>query len=116
MNGLLDKHSYVKLIEFTIENRNFTKVQACEVSGMSQSDFDFITHELFVLSAAQNEYVHPNQNYEWKLSPQAYFNYLQFCEYQHAIQTSNRAHWTSIAAIVISGALALGSIVVSIYG
>jgi hypothetical protein len=84
----IESHKYIKLLEYALENRNFTKVQACEASGLSQSDFDFIKWQIFSLSAAQESFVSPNEEHEWKLAPQAFFNYLQFQEFKHAVNTA----------------------------
>lgn len=109
----IEKHKYIKLLEFSLENRNFTKVQACNASGLSQSDFDFIKGQIFSLSAAQESFVSANENHEWKLSPQAFFNYLQFQEFKHAVNTAETSKKIAIASIAISGLLAVASLVVS---
>jgi hypothetical protein len=38
----------------------------------------------------------------WILRPEAYFSYLQYLEFKHAIETAKRAYWLSVAAIVIA--------------
>ncbi|EGQ7979861.1 hypothetical protein ACPF4D_003570 [Vibrio cholerae] len=112
----MDKHAYIKLIEYALENKNFSKEQACNKCGLSSVEFDFIRHDIFILSAAQEKPIAKHESFEWKVSPQSYFNYLQYCQYQHAIETANRAHRVSIAAIVISGLLAVGSLLVGLSG
>ena len=110
----MEKHGYVKLIEYALSNKGFSKEEACKEANISQSDFDFASKEIFILNKSQLEYIHPNEVQEWKLNPQAYFNYLQYCEYKHSIKTARTAHKISLIAIAISGVLALGSIVASI--
>ena len=109
----MDKHSYVKLIEYSLEHPRFTKEQACIAADLSHEQFDFIRREIFVLSAAQEGFVRPNEEQEWKLTPQSYFNYLQYCAYKHAISTSNRAHILSIGAIIISILIAAAPIIIN---
>lgn len=110
----MDKHAYIKLIEYALENKTFTKEQACNKCCLSLIEFDFIRSDIFILSKAQDQPIASHDSFEWKVSPQSYFNYLQYCQYQHAIKTANRAHMISIAAMVISGGLAVGSILVGL--
>jgi hypothetical protein len=112
----LDQHKYIKLIEFSLKHSTFTKSDACETSKLSSQEFDFVKRNIFVLSAAQEQSIHSREPQEWKLSPQVFFNYLQFLEFKHAVKTANRAQWTAVAAIVISGLLAIGSIWASVTG
>ncbi|WP_415887775.1 hypothetical protein ACMXYO_06895 [Neptuniibacter sp. QD37_6] len=110
----LEHHKYIKLIEFALSQKNFSKVQACEAAGLTRQEFDFVRHEIFILSGAQTEYVNDHEEYEWKLSTQAFFNYLQFSEFKFAVSAAKKAQLTAMAAIVISGILAIGSIVVTV--
>ncbi len=111
----LENHKYLKLIEFAIKQKHFTKVQACEASGLNAQEFDFVRHEIFILSAAQSEYVNDHQEFEWKISSQAFFNYLQFSEFKFAVSAAKKAQQTAFASIIISGILAVGSIIISIF-
>ncbi len=110
----LENHKYIKLIEFAIKQKHFTKTQACEVSGLTKQEFDFVRHEIFILSGAQAEYLNDNQEYEWKVSSQTFFNYLQFSEFKFAVITAKKAQRTALVAIILSGVLAVGSIVATV--
>jgi len=110
----IENHKYIKLIEFSIKNRHFTKSQACKESGLKEKDFDFIMSDIFILSGAHSTFVSAHEDIDWKLSPHAFFNYLQFVEFKHAVVTAKRAHNTAIAAIIISGMLALGSLIATV--
>ena len=46
---------------------------------------------------------------DWVLSPEAYFNYLQYCEFKHSLESAEaaqksatKAFWVALAAIVVS--------------
>ncbi|WGL16197.1 hypothetical protein PVT68_15665 [Microbulbifer bruguierae] len=109
----IENHGYIRLIEFAIARKRFTKKEAYSSCGISNTDFDFIKHQIFSLSAAQESYISEEEEYEWKLSPEAFFNYLQFQEFKHAVKSSKQAKWIAIASIAISGVLALASIFTS---
>ena len=110
----IENHGFIKLIKFALENKSFSKKQACEYSGLSDRQFDFVRDRIFVLSGYQEENLSSSEIQDWELSPASYFQYLQYLGYKHAVKVSQRAHYTAIAAIVISGALAVTSIIVSV--
>jgi hypothetical protein len=97
------KHKYVDLIEFSLENSTFSTTKVCDACGLSQKEFRFLAPIIYVLSAYQAD---PNfevdRELEWILKPEAYFSYLQYCEFRHAIETAKRAFWLSVLAIVIA--------------
>jgi hypothetical protein len=119
----MDKHKYIELIEYALENPRFSVIQACEATGLSDGEFRFIRREIFVLNMEQDSAeLHTREVQEWKLHPQAYFNYLQFCEFKHSLEESaraqenaQRAHWIAIAAIVISVVVGLSPIVAKLW-
>lgn len=71
---------------------------------MTLKDFQFVAPSVFLLNAYQERegIVRGTETQEWILRPEAYFGYLQFIEFQHAIESSKRAYWLSVAAIVIA--------------
>lgn len=119
----MNKHKYIELIEYALENPRFSVIQACEATGLSDGEFRFIRREIFVLNMEQDSAdLHTREVQEWKLHPQAYFNYLQFCEFKHSLEESaraqenaQRAHWIAIAAIVISVVVGLSPIVAKLW-
>jgi hypothetical protein len=107
-----EKHKYVRLIEFAMVNPSFSAEAACKACDLSRKEFQFISTSVFVLSAYQESEgsTRTTQVQEWILRPEAYFGYLQFVEFQHAIETAKRAYWLSVLAVVvalISAALAI---------
>lgn len=109
MHGI-EIHGYIKLIEFALGNKRFSKNAACEKSGLSEKQFDFARNRIFVLSAYQEQNFSRTEEQEWELSPEAFFNYLQYLEFKHAVRSARSAQYISIAAIIISGVLALASL------
>lgn len=110
--SVLENHKYIKLIEFSLKNNYFTGQQACSNSGLTKREFEFVKDKIFVLSIAQtDEHYHENTAYSWKLSPEVFFNYLQYSEFKFAVKTANKAHNTAVLAIIISGLLALGALI-----
>jgi len=111
--SVLENHKYIKLIEFSLENKNFTGLQACSFSGLSKQEFDFVKSEIYILSGAQVDYYSEIQPYDWKLTSQAFFNYLQFSEFKFAVSSAKKAQHTAHIAIVISVVLALSSLLIA---
>ena len=104
----IENNSFVRLIEFALMNKSFNVNQACQASGLSNSEFHQIRHTIF-------ENSHPNINndaqmFQWYLSPNAYFHYLTYIQYKHAVKTSNRAHIIAIISVAISIIVGIGSI------
>ena len=106
----LKNHKQIKIIEFAINNKSFSRRQICSATGLSEKEFDFLRRDLFVLSATQSNHENLDIIQEWILSNQAFFNYLQYQEFSHSVKTSRKAHWTAIIAIFLSGFLSLVSI------
>lgn len=109
----MDTHRYVNLIEYAINNKSFTKKEACDASGVDLTEFDYICHELFILTTIQNQCIHDAECQRWTLSPQAYFNYLQYCEFKHSVESAEQAKKVSFWAIGISAVLALSNILMT---
>jgi len=104
----IEKHKFIKLIEFSLENDQFSIDQACDASGMLPREFHAIQESIYgePFVAA----ISPAQLKEWKLSSEAFFNYLSFLEYKNAIKSSSRATWFAIGSLVISTLVGLANI------
>ncbi len=102
----LHNHQYIRLIEYAIQNNTFSINEACRATGISSTEFKFARDVLFILNAEQTRpYVHENQSMDWQLSPQAFFNYLQYREFKFAIESaenSKRNAWIAIAIAAIT--------------
>ena len=98
------KHKYVQLIEFVLDRPSFSPSEACATCGISDKEFRFIAPIIFVLNAYQAEkgLIATSEVQEWVLKPEAYFSYLQFLEFCYAIETSKRAYWLSVAAVILA--------------
>ena len=96
-----ETHKYVRLIEYSLRNQSFKPVDACATCGLSDKEFRFIAASLYSLSAYQ-EHVRADETQDWVLKPEAYFGYLQYLEFRHAVETAKRAYWLSVAAIIVT--------------
>ena len=112
----IDNHGYLKLIELTLENNTFSVSEACAKTGLNFKQFNFAQHQIFVLNAAQDGNLNDKETQQWELAPTSYFNYLQYLEFKHSIESSRKSTILAIIAIIISGSLALASLLVSING
>ena len=95
-------HEYVRIIEYSLQNPSFSIQQACEASGLSPRRFRGAMYSIFSLRGKHEQLTSDHEVVDWELSPDAYFNYLSFLEYQHSLQTAARARRTAAAAVVIS--------------
>ena len=98
------KHKYVQLIEFALRKQSsFTIQEARDACHLAPREFRFIAPSIFALDAQQMDKlgeVHESQN--WVLRPEAYFGYLQYVQFDHAVLSARRAQWTAIAALVLT--------------
>lgn len=107
----MKKHGYIELIEYAMKERNFSIEEVCAAIKLPVSDFMFIRHEIFSLSANQeNPSIHKSERVEWKLSPQAIFGYIQYKSYKDAVESSKRSEKLATWALCVSALSALGSI------
>jgi hypothetical protein len=97
-----DTHKYVRLIEYSLRTPPFKLDDACAACGLSDREFRFIAPSIYSLSVYQQERMPGGQIQDWVLRPEAYFSYLQYLEFLHAIETAKRAYWLAVAAIVVS--------------
>ena len=97
------KHRYVALVEYALSNAEFSAEEACQSVGLSDKEFRFIASTIFSLNAVQgSQDFRSQQKHEWILQPDAYFSYLQYLEFMHAVEHSRRAYWIAVLAIVVS--------------
>ena len=102
------KHKYVALIEFALKNDTFSVEDAIAACGLSEKEFRFVSASLFSLNANQaSPGFSPTTKSDWILKPEAYFSYLQYLEFRHAIETAKRAYWLSVLAIIVAVIAAL---------
>ena len=88
------KQKVVKLIEFSINNKNFYINQALNASNMNPSEF-FITGQGIYLNGADlNDDISRNELRDWHLKPEALFSYMALKEFEHSVKTAHRAHIT----------------------
>lgn len=105
-------HEYIKLIEYSLSKNEFSAEEACSAIGITDEQFKFVRHSIFVLSAAQTGADFKSKSkYKWHLSIQAYFNYLQYLEFMHAVKSAKNATKIAIIAIIFSGLSLIISII-----
>lgn len=97
-----EKHRYIRLIEYSLAHPEFKPADAAKACDLNEKEFRFIASSIYLLSALQVRDIDPDKKYDWVLNPEAYFSYLQYLEFRHAIETAKRAFWLSVAAIVIT--------------
>lgn len=105
----IENHGYIKLIKFSLTNKSFNVAQALEASGMGLTEFNSAKYAIFNLRGEHEQITSLNQVFRWELAPQAFFHYVSFLEYKHAITSSRRAQIFAIIAIIISAiSIAIG--------
>lgn len=109
----IETNKFVKIIEFVLKNNRFSAVEACKKSGMSIPEFNGAKYSLFLLKDEHEISSSEQGELTWNLSPEAYFHYLSFVQYKHAVSTSNRAHWLAICSLVISIIMGVASVISS---
>ncbi len=97
-----DPHRYVQLIAYTLRNPSFKSADACAACGISEREFRFVAGSIYSLNEYQVQKGRPDEIQEWMLRPEAYFSYLQYLEFRHAIKASRRATLLALVAIVIA--------------
>lgn len=111
----IENHKFIKLIEYALKNESFTVTQVCEAVGMSPSEFNSAKYSIFQLKGEHENIRSSDLNLPWQVSTKAFFDYLSFLQYRDAVKSAKKAHCTAVIAIIITGFLALGSIIVSLY-
>jgi hypothetical protein len=109
-------HEYIKLIEYALSNNEFSAEEASAEIGITTEQFRFARDSIFNLNPVQSSGAEfrTSHKYKWHLSPQDYFNYLQYLEFIHATNSAKKANWIAIIAIIFSGLLALTQIILTV--
>lgn len=100
----IERHKFIKIIEYALKHESFTVEQICEAVGISQVEFNLAKSSIFHLLGQHDPVPSPHSKLPWYLSTEAFFNYLSFLEYSHAIQSAKRAHILAIVAIFLAAA------------
>jgi len=100
----LEPHSCVRLVEFALKHRAFSPSDACKASGLKDEDFQFIAPSIFILNQKQEsgDLLRRGDTQEWRLRPEAYFGYLQFVSYRHAVESAKQAYRLSVLSVVVA--------------
>ncbi len=96
------RHKYITLVEFALSKGTFSKQEAMDACGFTEKQFRFVSSSIFVLSMNQGVMADLNEKQEWILKPEAYFSYVQYLEFLHAIKTARTSFWLAVAAIVVA--------------
>lgn len=110
----LYKERAVKLIAFSVGKRSFPVADALNASGMGLSEFLANAKSVYTNGCDLEENIDLHEIRDWHLKPEALFSYIGLKEFEHSIKSARDAKIIAIIAIIISGFLALASIVVSI--
>lgn len=109
----IEQHGYLKLIEFTLNNSSFSATQACEHCDLSFPQFNLTKPRIFIMKGTQDHSLNPNEVQRWELSSESYFNHLQYLEFKHAIDSSQKSMRVAIIAIIVSCVLTGASLYVN---
>ena len=109
---LIKNHRYIKLVEYALDNKTFSVQQACDASGLSETEFEGTKYSLFMLSGANEKIGSIHEVLDWRLKPEAYFSYVSYLEFKHSLTMSRWAWWFSIISLFIAAM----SLLVSGYG
>lgn len=107
----IEKHRFIKLIEFALQHSSFSAREAMTASGMSEREFSGAKYTLFKLKG-EHESAPASETLNWHLSPQAFFQYLSFLQYRHAVRSSSRALWIAAASLAVATAGTIVSAIV----
>lgn len=112
----LFKDQTIKLISYSVGNRRFSISDGLNVSGMGLMEFLAIVPTIFSHGTDISHETNIHEVRDWFLKPEALFGYMGLIEFEHSVESANQAKKIAIASIVISGALAVGSIATSWLG
>ncbi len=97
----IERHKFIRLIEFSLKNSSFSIQQAVEASGMTEEDFSGAKYSIFQLKG-EHEHATSDKVLNWRLTAEAFFNYLSFLEYRDALKASRRAIWVAISSLLVT--------------
>lgn len=111
----LYKDRTMKLISFSIKNKSFSVSQATTASGMGYSDFVELGQVIYTQSTDISHGMDFSEVRNWNLKPDALFGYMGLIEFEHSVKSAQQAKSIAIWSIFVSGVLAVGSLVTSLY-
>jgi len=72
----IEKHKFIKIIEYALEHQSFTVEQISKTIGISQTEFNLAKFSVFHLLGQHDPVSSPHEKLPWYLSTGAFFNYL----------------------------------------
>jgi|TARA_R110001606_G_scaffold208573_1_gene356051 hypothetical protein len=111
----LYKDRTMKLITFSIKNKSFAASQATSACGMGYSDFIEIGPTIYTQGSDISHEMDFSLVNNWHLKPDALFGYMGLIEFEHSVNSAEQAKKIAIWSIFISGVLAVGSLVTTLY-
>ncbi|MGR5070332.1 hypothetical protein [Vibrio alfacsensis] len=85
-----------------MENKNYSVDKACSDLGITAREFHFAKATLFTMTPYQTDELTSSQPTDWCLTNEAFFNYLQYKEFEHSLANSKKSNWFAILALLIS--------------
>jgi len=107
----LYKDRTIKLIAFSLVNRNFTVADALNASGMGLSQFIAVGNTIYSVETEISHDMSIHEIMVWDLKPEALFGYMGLIEFEHSVKSAKGARLVAVISIFVTGFLALGSIV-----
>ena len=111
----LYKDRTMKLIFFSIEKKTFSVGEALNETGMGFSEFVATGQAIYTQDSNVSHEMDSSVVSTWHLKPDALFGYMGLVEFEHSVKSAQQAKKVAIWSIFISGVLAVGSLVTSLY-
>jgi hypothetical protein len=98
------EHKYIKLLDRVIahDKGSFHLEPAFKASKLTKDEFEMIRDSLFYRENLPDSHEPASQSLNWKLKPEAVFQYLSYQQYVHAISSTKKALWVATASLVIA--------------
>ena len=107
----MDVHPYIKLIEFALNESNFSVEQACSATKIGLTDFQKVQEQIFLVDEhLRDKSRYPNMLLEWKVKPEALFGYIQYQAHQDAVESARKADKRAFWALIFAGFSAMMSV------
>ncbi len=104
----LEHHKILQIMKYAMENYEFLKDDIKRELNLEETEFN-----RYVTSIAQPIQGKDEKQY-WRIEVESFVNYLEYIELKEARASAKTAKWIAIFAIVISGILALTSIILNV--
>jgi hypothetical protein len=99
----MEPHKYIKLLDYAVAKDGlYHMAPALTAAKMTETEFENIRDSLFINAHTQAPPPNKNQNFEWRLRPEAVFGYLTYKQYEHAQQSSKRAMYISSGSFIVA--------------